>query len=115
MRKALPLALLATLAACKLDGGQLVKPGIPTGTIIVVNRSADPINAVTISDCDAFSHGLDRLGEGDVIYPGDQRAFRVSAGCYDVVAGYGWGTGYAITDGWRLDLLPGQVAQYTVQ
>jgi len=88
------------LAGCGLglDGGELVRAGAPTGQINVINASTSTLTAITVSPCDAMSHGFNRLPSGTQIAPGQSYRFTVSAGCYDVQAGYGWGTGYALAD-----------------
>ncbi len=100
--KKLFLALVAGatlfLAGCGIDGGQLVRDGVPTGQILLINASSSTLTAVTVSTCDAMSHGFNRLPSGVQLRPGDSYPFTVSAGCYDVQAGYGWSTGYAWAD-----------------
>ncbi|MEM1163050.1 MAG: hypothetical protein AAGJ28_19150 [Pseudomonadota bacterium] len=85
------LAAVTLLSACGLDAGQLVRPGVPTGTFVMFNQGNAAITAVTISTCEANSHGLNRLQDGYVIQPGRGARFTLSAGCYDVAAGYGLG------------------------
>ena len=84
---------LTILAACGLDGGQLVRPGEPKGTVVVFNKGRQAISAITISTCNANSHGLNRLSGGKQVLPGRGVRFTISAGCYDVAAGYGLGGG----------------------
>lgn len=87
------------LAGCGgLDGGDLIRAGAPTGQILVVNGSSSTLTAITVSTCENFTHGLNRLPSGTTIQPGERYSFTVSNGCYDVQAGYGWGTGYALAD-----------------
>ena len=57
------------LAACSGDlvtGGELIRPGEPTGIIEVVNDTSTSFVAVLISACDVGSYGLGkrRVGEG---------------------------------------------------
>jgi hypothetical protein len=80
---------LASLSACAstLAGGDLIRPGEPTGVIIVVNETSGYVDAVSISDCDNFTYGLNRLPDGYSIPPGGSYQFTVSAGCWDVDAG----------------------------
>lgn len=89
------LALLVTgfLAACSADlltGGPLIRPGEPTGVIILVNDSSISIPAVLISACSASSYGLNRLPQGMSVPPGGRYTFTVSAGCWDVHVGDGY-------------------------
>ncbi len=96
--KMMCLALAVTLVAgCEsmITGGPLIRPGEPTGVIEVVNNSGRTLTAVLISDCRASTYGLNRLPQGVVIPHGRSYNFPVSAGCWDVMAGYGASTGYA--------------------
>lgn len=106
----------ALLAGCGmgLDGGELVRAGAPTGQINVINGSSSTLTAITVSPCDAFSHGFNRLPSGAELAPGQSYAFTVSAGCYDVQAGYGWGTGYAVADFNNFQVPAGGVRSLTV-
>lgn len=107
-------ALIATLTAtggCAslITGGDLIRPGEPTGTIRVTNVSSGAINVVLISDCNASTYGLNRLPSGYSIPPGGSYRFTVSAGCWDVGAGEvlsqnSWTQGFA-----RISVGPGQV------
>jgi hypothetical protein len=83
------MALAAGLAACAslVTGGPLVRPGEPTGTLEIVNRSSRTLSAILISDCSAASYGLNRLPAGVTVPPGRSYRFTVSAGCWDVDAG----------------------------
>lgn len=92
------LALTALAGCFGADGGALIRAGVPTGNILVRNASHATITVVTVSQCDAMSHGFNRLPSGVTLSPGEAWRFTVSAGCYDVQAGYGWGTGYAVAD-----------------
>ena len=86
-------AALAALPSCAtFTGGQLVSGDAPVGEIAIQNNTNVALNAVTISKCSAMSHGLNRL-DGSIA-PGDGMRWRVDAGCWDVVVGYGYGTGY---------------------
>jgi hypothetical protein len=104
MRQALRLATIFSLSALtagcvsSMMGGELVRAGEPVGAIVIFNASGATLQAVTISQCDAMSHGFNRLPDGRYLYPGDRHQFTVSSGCYDVQAGYGYGTGYAYAD-----------------
>lgn len=83
------LAAAALLGACSsmITGGELIRPGEPTGTIEVVNATSYVVDVVAISDCNASTYGFNRLPEGVVIPPGSSYEFTVSAGCWDVDAG----------------------------
>jgi len=88
------VAMLTTVASCAdmITGGPLLRPGEPTGTLQVFNRSRVTITAVLISRCSASSYGLNRLPSGVTIPPGRSYDFKLSAGCWDVDAGaYGIG------------------------
>lgn len=114
IRGALAVACVTVVSGCAslITGGDLIRPGEPTGTIEVVNQTAGNIDVVLISDCDAGSYGLDRLPDNGAIPPGKSYSFTVSAGCWDVDAGaFGHGearqrmqvaagghTRYAVTD-----------------
>ncbi|MDB5539252.1 MAG: hypothetical protein JWQ89_979 [Devosia sp.] len=105
---------LAALAGCSADslitGGELVRPGEPTGTLTVINGAGGNIDVVTISECSASTYGFDRLPEDIVIGPGQSHSFTVSAGCWDVDAG-AFGVGEARQ---RLDVAAGGITEYTV-
>lgn len=100
LRLAAALSLTGLTAGCLsgMMGGELVRPGEPVGAIVVYNGSGATLQAVTISQCEAMSHGFNRLPDGTALYPGDSYRFTVSSGCYDVQAGHGTGTGYAVAD-----------------
>lgn len=98
MKRVLVLALLAGVAGCSGDwitGGDLIRPGEPTGVITIDNQTSANLTAVLISNCSANTYGLNRLPDGASIAPGETYSFTVSAGCWDVDVGYGWQTGYA--------------------
>lgn len=80
-------AVTASACASLVTGGPLLRPGEPTGEIVVVNATRNPLHAVLISDCGASTYGLNRLPSGMAIPPGGRYAFTVSAGCWDVDAG----------------------------
>ena len=85
---AAPVAVAFALTGCAtLVGAELAPAGQPTTTLIVTNNSGMPINALTISKCNAMSHGLNRLSSGDYIPQGGSRSFTITAGCWDVMAG----------------------------
>lgn len=85
------LAIAATVALAGCDslitGGELIRPGAPTGVIEVVNATSGPVDVVLISECSASTYGLNRLPQGTAIAPGASYTFTVSAGCWDVDAG----------------------------
>lgn len=112
IRSAVALVCATALTACSslITGGDLIRPGEATGTIEVVNNTNYVIDVVLISECDASTYGLDRLGETEVIPIGGSRPFTVSAGCWDVDAG-------AIAVGearQRMTVAPGGITRYTV-
>ncbi|MAI90632.1 hypothetical protein [Ponticaulis sp.] len=96
-KPAITIALIATLAACGVTGGPLIREGEPVGMITIRNTSYSELTVVTMSDCDHYTYGLNRLSAGETVPPGYDRSFRVSAGCWDVQVGYGWadGSGYS--------------------
>jgi hypothetical protein len=83
------VAATTALSGCAglITGGELIRPGEPTGYIQVVNQTRGPVNAVLISSCDASTYGLNRLPSGTSIAQGSSYSFQVSAGCWDVAAG----------------------------
>lgn len=89
LRAAAVAALSLSTAACAdmITGGDLLRPGEPTGVIIVENATGSPVTAVLISNCNASTYGLNRLPTGLSIPPGRSYQFTVSAGCWDVDAG----------------------------
>ncbi|MEZ6023220.1 MAG: hypothetical protein R3C16_07395 [Hyphomonadaceae bacterium] len=106
-------ALLTASCAGMITGGPLIRPGEPTGTIQVVNGSRNTVTVVLISACSASTYGLNRLPSGVSIPPGRYYNFTVSAGCWDVDAGYGTGTGYAEARQ-RMQVRAGGGVRYTV-
>lgn len=103
-------AMTATLAGCSVSGGDLIRPGEPTATLIVINDTRGYLDAIVISDCNNFTYGFNRLAKGDAIPPGGARTFTLSAGCWDVGGGeYAGGEAYE-----RMTLSPGQVMRYTI-
>lgn len=116
MRRLPPLALVlsasALLTACAslITGGELIRPGEPTGGIAVYNQTRQPLGVVLISACSASSYGLNRLPQGVSIPQGRSYTFEVSAGCWDVDAG-AIGVGEARQ---RLSVSAGRITRYTV-
>lgn len=77
-----------TLAGCSsMMGGDLIQSNEATGTIVIQNNSGIEMNVVTLSRCNAMSHGFSRLGAGETIPSGSTRAWRVGAGCWDIGVG----------------------------
>ena len=111
------LAMLAFLAGCSGDwitGGDLVRPGEATGVLTVENQSSNNLTAVLISNCDANTYGFNRLPDGVSIARGQSYSFTVSAGCWDVDAGYGMTDGYAEAKQ-RMTVAAYGQTRYTVQ
>lgn len=114
MNKPMKLGLVAAaavaLAGCSVTGGDLIRPGEPTATLIIINGSYGYLNAIVISDCDNFTYGFNRLSDGDAIPPGEARSFNLSAGCWDVGGGeFGGGEAYE-----RMTIAPGSVTRFTI-
>ncbi len=81
-------AAMLVLAGCStFIGGDLVREGEPVGAITLRNDSGIDIDVVTISRCNAMSHGLSVLKSGDKIPTGTSRTWQVNAGCWDLGAG----------------------------
>ncbi|MDP2765018.1 MAG: hypothetical protein Q8O54_09295 [Brevundimonas sp.] len=97
--------------ASLITGGELIRPGEPTGAIRINNASRGPINVVLISSCSTMTYGLNRLPSGTAIPAGRSYDFRVSAGCWAVAAGR-TGTGDARTE---LQVRPGSRANFYVR
>ncbi|UJW85443.1 LptM family lipoprotein [Devosia sp. SL43] len=114
MNKLIALGLAAvtavTLAGCSVTGGDLIRPGEPTATLIIINGSYGYLDAIVISDCNNFTYGFNRLSDGDSIAPGDARTFTLSSGCWDVGGGeLGGGEAYE-----RMNLAAGSVTRFTI-
>jgi hypothetical protein len=114
LRTAASAASLLLLAGCSGDawitGGELIRPGEPTGTITVVNGGSRVIDVVLISECGASTYGLDRLPESVALYSGQSYSFTVSAGCWDVDAGsVGYGEARQ-----RMNVAANGITEYTV-
>lgn len=107
---AIPALVLVTGCESLVTGGDLIRPGEPTGVIQVINETSDDIDVVLISACDVGSYGLNRLPTDMAIPPGGSYAWDVSAGCWDVGAGtIGYGDARQ-----RLSVPADGVFQYTV-
>lgn len=104
LRIAAAAAVIATSGCASLiTGGDLIRPGEPTGVIRVTNVSHGAINVVLISNCSASTYGLNRLPSGMAIPRGGSHDFTVSSGCWDVAAGI---VGYGETRR-RMQIAPG--------
>lgn len=111
LRIAAVAALIATSGCADLlTGGDLIRPGEPTGTIRVTNLSSGAVNVVLISNCDASTYGLNRLPSGMAIPRGGSYDFTVSAGCWDAAAGI---VGYGETRR-RMQIAPGGGVNWSV-
>ena len=84
---AAPAAALLLSGCATITGGELVQPGQPVTQLVVYNNTGMTINALTISKCNAMSHGLNRLTSGQYIPNGGRMRFSISPGCWDVMAG----------------------------
>lgn len=110
------IGLAGGLGGCAslITGGELIRPGEPTGYLEVRNVSrTGPIGVVLVSTCSASTYGLNRLPSGYSIPAGGSYTFTVSAGCWDVGAGQvlsqnSWTEGYV-----RVTVAPGRTT--TVQ
>lgn len=84
-------AAFAVLAGCSTTGStgtNLATANGATGTIRIINDSGNYIDALLISDCDAFTYGTNNLlGPSNGIPDGGYRDFEVPAGCWDVAVG----------------------------
>lgn len=81
------IAALALAGCSSFVGGDLVRQGEPVGAITIMNNSGIDMNVVTLSRCNAMSHGLNVLSGGDRIANGTSRTWQVSAGCWDIGVG----------------------------
>ncbi len=105
------IGLAGGLGGCAslITGGELIRPGEPTGSLQIQNVSrGNSIDVVLVSTCSASTYGLNRLPSGYSIPPGGSHTFTVSAGCWDVGAGEvlsqgSWTEGYA-----RVTVAPGR-------
>lgn len=106
------LAAATALSGCAgmITGGELIRPGEPTGIIQINNRTGHSMNVVLISSCNASTYGLNRLPSGVSIPSGRSYQFTVSAGCWDVDGGV-IGVGEAKQ---RLTVAPGRITPYTI-
>lgn len=106
----LAAAMATAIAGCSVSGGDLIRPGQPTATLIIINDTLGYLDAIVISDCNNFTYGFNRLADGDSIPPGGARSFTLSAGCWDVGGGE-----YAGVEAYkRMTLNAGDVMRYTI-
>ena len=115
LKGAMALSLLAATSGCAslITGGDLVREGEATGTLLFVNQSPnETFDTFLISTCDASSYGLDRLPNGVIVGPGQSYEWTVSRGCYDLMAGR---VGFGSTPGSkvRVDANRTTIIQYT--
>lgn len=88
IRRLAMATMIGGLAACStFTGGALYEEGEPWGSLIVDNRSGIEIDTLTLSRCNAMSHGLDRLAGGQTIPNNSSMRFKLSAGCWDIMVG----------------------------
>lgn len=104
------IILAATVLTGCFANGPLVKRGLGTGHIVVVNNTGLTITAITVSECAAFTHGLNRLPDGKGVKAGGSYSFKVSTGCWDVDAGI-FGVGEAKK---RINVGTGTTFRFTV-
>lgn len=114
-RAAMLMALLGVSACASLvTGGPLIREGEPTGVIRVENGSSQIITVILISDCSASTYGLNRLPEGVTVPRGRYYDFTVSAGCWDVKAGWGISQSEYAAATERMHIPAGGGTRYTV-
>jgi hypothetical protein len=83
---AFALAAMVPLAGCAtFVGHKLVQDGETPGFIGIINHTGYDITALTISKCNAMSHGLSRISKP--IPAGKSLGFNVGPGCWDVMIG----------------------------
>lgn len=109
------LALALAGCASLVTGGPLVRQGEPTGVLRFINASRAPVTTIMISDCSASTYGLNRLPQGVAVPPGRAYDFTVSAGCWDIAAGYMTGTSSWDEARGRLQVAPGRVTEWGVR
>lgn len=92
--RGLAAAAFVTLAGCASTaltgstGTNLANANGATGTIRIINESGEYLDVVLISDCDAFTYGMNnQLPQNEGIPNGGSYDFTVPAGCWDVAAG----------------------------
>jgi hypothetical protein len=105
------LAGCSTTALTGSTGTNLANANGATGTIRVINDSGEYIDVVLISDCDAFTYGMEnQLPPNEGIPHGSYYDFIVPSGCWDVAAG-SIGVGDARQ---RLNLPPNGIFELTI-
>ena len=110
-----PLFLALFLTACSsMLGGELIREGVPTGRIVIINATGGDLNLINISQCSAMSHGINRLPYGVSIPNGQSYSFTVSAGCYDVIAGWRSTYGYEMTNPLKVQMPAGGVRRVRI-
>jgi len=105
------IGLAGSLGGCAslITGGELIRPGQPTGGLQIRNvPQTNPIDVVVCPDRPARTYGPHRLPSGYSIPPGGSYTFTLSAGCWDVGAGEvlsqnTWTEGYA-----KVTVVPGR-------
>ena len=75
------------LFAAFVIGGCSNEPNSDT-QIVVINTTGETIFRVFYSDCEDPQWGDDRLDDDEVIENGEERAFNVNDGCYDIRADF---------------------------
>ena len=80
------IGTLALAASFALTGCDDVIGTGGDATIIVENNASISVREINISDCDDLEWGEDELGPTETIAPGEDRAFDVDTGCYDLRA-----------------------------
>ena len=85
------IILAASVTACSSTddslpekGLQLIRPGVPTGTVTLKNKFSFTIGVVTIGNCEMSEYVQP---QPQVIEPGASATYTLSAGCYRIVAG----------------------------
>lgn len=101
---------LMAVAGCSVDGGELLRAGEASGTLVVINGTSRSIDVVSLADCGNFTYGFNRLPSGTSIGSGQSYPFRVSAGCWAVNVG-SIGYGDVSRD---MNVAAGGVTEYTV-
>jgi len=83
------IGLAGGLGGCAslITGGELIRPGEPTGGLQIRNVwRTNPIDVVLVSSYSACTFGLNCLPSGQSILPGGSYTFTVSAVCRDIGA-----------------------------
>jgi hypothetical protein len=105
------LAGCSTTAITGSTGTNLASANGATGTIRIINDSGEFLDVVLISDCDAFTYGMEnQLPPNTGIADGSYYDFVVPSGCWDVAAG---AVGVGDTRH-RLELPPNGIFELTI-